>query len=377
MVLSASSESVNVLLRALKQNKRVEVLSRPQVMTMDNQEAMVQVGQQVGILTGSTSTTVGQTNTVTQANIGLILLVTPRVSDEGVVVMQVAAQNSNLGPEAAGTPITAVNGQLVRQPPINITQVTTTVSALDGQTIVLGGLITKDKSDIHRKVPWVGDLPILGHLFRYDSVSNERDELLVVMTPHIVRSEAQADELKRIEAARMNWCLGDVIAMSGDIGIRPRNSDWPDNETEVIYPDVNPRAEKPCNNDGKSPANETIATPPAVINPDKTPATSGPSAAPPEPPRAPQPDSGAMAPQQRFMPANSAFYFNTNGQVPLQASTAPQGVRTATYERPAGYPPQPAAPISYPPNPNASNAVTPAVYDATPRYPTTQQPFYR
>ena len=96
LVLSASSESVNVLLRALKQNKRVEVLSRPQVMTMDNQEAMVQVGQQVGILTGSTSTTVGQTNTVNQANIGLILLVTPRVSDEGVVVMQVAAQNSNL-----------------------------------------------------------------------------------------------------------------------------------------------------------------------------------------------------------------------------------------------------------------------------------------
>ena len=57
--------------------------------------------------------------------------------------MQIQAQNSNLGPEASGTPITAVNGQLVRQPPINITQVNTTVSALDGQTIVLGGLITK------------------------------------------------------------------------------------------------------------------------------------------------------------------------------------------------------------------------------------------
>ena len=77
------------------------------------------------------------------------------------------------------------------------------------------------------------------------------------------------------------------------------------------------------------------------------------------------------------MPANSAFYFNTNGQVPLQASTAPQGVRTATYERPAGYPPQPAAPISYPPYPNASNAVTPAVYDAPPRIPQPSNRFIR
>jgi hypothetical protein len=197
------------------------------------------------------------------------------------------------------------------------------------------------------------------------------------MTPHIVKDISKADEIKQVEAARMNWCLGDVIAMTGDIGLRPRNGDWPDSDTEVIYPDVNPRAEKPCVTDGKSPANEIIPTPPAVINPDNNAAPSGPSNVPPEPPRIPQPDTGAMAPQQRFMPANSAFYFNTNGQVPLQASTAPQGVKTATYERPAGYPPQPGAPNSYPPYPNASNAVTPAVYDPPPRYPATQQPFYR
>ncbi|MGA2796132.1 MAG: secretin N-terminal domain-containing protein [Thermoguttaceae bacterium] len=377
LVLSASSESVNVLLRALKHNQRIEVLSRPQVMTMDNQEAWVQVGAQVGLITGSASTVNGQTNTVTPQQVGLILTVQPRVSEDGVVVMVINATKSSVGPEAEGTPITSVNGQLIREPQIPITTVQTTVSALDGQTIILGGLITKDKVDEHRKVPWVGDIPILGRLFRYDSVHNERDELLIIMTPHIVTSVAQADELKKIEAARMNWCLGDVIEMTGDIGLRPRNGDWPDSDTEVIYPDVNPRAEKPCVSDGKSSTNELIPTPPAVINPDKNAAPSGPSNVPPEAPRAPQPDSGAMAPQQRYMPANSAFYFNTNGQVPLQASTAPQGIRTAAYERPAGYPPQPAAPISNPPYPNTSNAVTPAVYDAPPRYPTTQQPFYR
>jgi hypothetical protein len=254
------------------------------------------------------------------------------------------------------------------------------VSAQDGQTVVLGGLITKNKIDEHRKVPWVGDLPIIGHLFRYDSVFNERDELLIIMTPHIVRNVDQADSIKQIEAARMNWCLGDIIAMTGDIGLRPRNGDWPDSDTEVIYPDVNPRAEKPSAADGKPPANEIMPTPPGVINPDKNAAPSVPPPPLPEPPLVPQPDSGAMAPQARFMPANSAFYFNTNGQVPLQAAS--QGVKPANYEqrpaeRPAGYPPQPGAPNSYPPYPNTSNAVAPAVYDAPQRYPATGQPYYR
>ncbi len=90
---------------------------------------------------------------------------------------------------------------------------------MDGQTVILGGLITKNKTDFHRKVPWVGDVPVLGRLFRYDGVTNERDELLIIMTPHIVRpgNEAQAEEIKKIEAARMNWCLSDVIALTGDI----------------------------------------------------------------------------------------------------------------------------------------------------------------
>ncbi len=374
LVLSASSESVNLLLRALKQNQRIEVLSRPQVMTMDNQLALVWVGQQVGILNGSTSAAAGQqVNTVTQQLVGLILQVTPRVSEDGVVVMAIDAIKSAVGSEAQGTPITAVNGQLIRQPPINQTQVQTTVSALDGQTIILGGLITKDKTDVHRKVPWIGDVPVLGRLFRFDSVHNERDELLIILTPHIVTSVERADELKKIEAARMNWCLGDVIALTGDIGLRPRNGDWPDSETEVIYPDVNPRAEKPSASEGKTPG-ETIPTPPPAANPDKNASPSAAPGVPPEPPRIPQPDAGAMAPQQRYMPANSAFYFNTNGQVPSQFSTVSQGVKNATYERPPpGYNSLPAAANSYPPYPNTAGAVTPTIYDAPPlsHYPAT------
>jgi len=377
LVFSASSENLSVLLRALKVNGRVEVLSRPQIMTLDNQVAYVQVGQQVPQITGSSSTAVGQNNTIGQVQVGLILQVTPRISPDNIVAMQIEAQKSAVGPESEGIPVSALNGQIIRSPRIDITLAQTTVSAQDGQTVVLGGLITKNKTDFHRKVPWVGDIPILGRLFRYDGVSNERDELLIIMTPHIVRNEAQAEEIKKIEAARMNWCLSDVISLTGEVGLRPRNGDWSDKETEVIYPDLNPRAEKPSTIEEKSSAAESIPTPPAEVNPDKNAAPSGAAGTPPEPPRIPQPDTGAMVPQLRYLPSNA--YLSSGGQIRSQASVASQGVQAATFEKPAGYSPQiqSGLPNSSTPYPGTSNPVAPTVYDAPPRYPTTQQQFYR
>jgi type II secretion system protein D len=374
-VFSASSESVSVLLRALKVNQRVEVLSRPQLMTMDNQEAYIQIGATVGMITGSTSTTVGQTNTVTPQAVGLILQVTPRISPDNVVAMYMQAQKSNLGPEAEGTPITSVNGQLIREPQIPITQVQTTVSAQDGQTVVLGGLITKNKTDFHRKVPWVGDLPVIGRLFRYDGVTNERDELLIIMTPHVVRTIAQADEVKKLEAARMNWCLGDVIAITGVSDLRPRDGDWSAKDTEVIYPDLNPRGEYPSVTEEKPSSPEPVPTPPPVNSPDNNAAPSGSSGAPSELPRIPQPDNGAATPKKSFMPADVAAYRKINGQFrPSQSSATPPAVQPATYERTA---PQSDAANSHQPYPNNSNAVTPTTYDAPPNYPATRQQYYQ
>src|SRR5207237_896784 len=87
LVLSASSESVSALLRALRECRRTDVLSRPQIMTLDNQAAFIQVGQRVPQITGVNTTTIGQTNTVTTVNTGIILGVTPRISPDGLVVM--------------------------------------------------------------------------------------------------------------------------------------------------------------------------------------------------------------------------------------------------------------------------------------------------
>jgi general secretion pathway protein D len=378
-VFSASSESVSVLLRALKMNQRVEILSRPQVTAMNNQEAYIQVGQQVGMITGSTSTTVGQTNTVSAQQVGLILQVVPRISDDDVVAMYLLAQKSALGPESEGTPITYVNGGVVREPPINITQAYTTVSAQDHQTVVLGGLITKNKTDFHRKVPWVGDLPVIGRLFRYDGVANSREELLIILTPHVVRTVAQAEEVKRLEAARMNWCLGDVIALTGETNLRPRDGDWSAKDTEVIYPDLNPRGEKPSPAEEKPSDMEIVPPPLPASGTNNNAAGPGSSSVPSEPLRVPQSDSGAMAPKKYSMPADVAAYRKINGQFrPSPTYAAPpavqSAVQSANYERSA---PQSGKMNSYQPYPNTANAVTPTAYDAPPSYPTTQQQYYR
>ena len=218
MVLSASSEAVSVLIRALQQNRRLDVLSRPQVMALDNQAAFIQVGQQVPTITGTSVTQNTQVNSVSFTNTGLILLVRPRISPDGQVVLEINAEKSDVGPESEGIPISvSASGQIIRSPRINTTRAQTTVSAADGQTIILGGLITKSVSQTKRRIPGLSDFPILKHLFRYDAKDYIRTELLIVLTPHVVRSESDVERIRQIEAARMHWCLADVAAFEPDI----------------------------------------------------------------------------------------------------------------------------------------------------------------
>jgi hypothetical protein len=222
------------------------VLSRPQIMTLDNQSAFIQVGSRVPRVTGVATNETGQTAAVVDENVGLILGVTPRISPDGLVVMLIDAERSALGPEAEGVPISiSATGDVVRQPVINTTTASTTVAAVSGQTIVLGGLITKNKSVTKRRVPLLSDVPVLGNLFRYDAEVTGRTELLIVMTPHIVRTREDAEVVKQIEAARMSWVLADAEKIHGSLGLAQRGLDWHGVETITVYPDMDPAGTKP------------------------------------------------------------------------------------------------------------------------------------
>jgi general secretion pathway protein D len=243
LVLSASSESVSLLLRALQESRRMEILSRPQITTLDNQPAFIQVGQRVPRVTGSNVNQIGLSNTVDLENVGLILGVTPRISPEGMVVMEVDAEKSEVAPVSEGIPISvAADGTPILSPRVNITTAQTTVSAADGETIILGGLITRGTQSIEKRVPYLSDIPIAGRLFRFDSKQVRRTELLIILTPRVIRTQEDMEQLKRVESARMSWCAADLHELHGDTGMCFReNCPICDAGTMVIYPDLNPR----------------------------------------------------------------------------------------------------------------------------------------
>lgn len=236
LVLSASSSAVSALLRALQENRRIEILSRPQIMAMDGREGSVQVGEDVPTIAGVNITEFGQNNVIEYRSVGLILRVVPYINPDGLVVMEIQAEKSAVGPLSEGIPVSIVDGQPINTPRINITRAYTTVSALSGQTIVLSGLLEKETRDLHRRVPIIADIPLLGDLFRYDSVMEERHELLIIMTPRVVRSKIEAEMIKQVESSRMSWVLSDVINMHGPAGLRSRCDEWYAGESESVYP---------------------------------------------------------------------------------------------------------------------------------------------
>ena len=247
--MSASSQNVSVLLRALNETRQVRVLSRPQIRTLDNQPAFIQVGQRVPRIIGSTVNQNGQSNSISLENVGLILGVTPRVSPDNMVVMEIDAEKSKVGNEQDGIPVAvSVDGTVIRSPRVNTNTVQATVSAANGETIILGGLITEERDVTHRRVPGLQHVPILRSLFKYDANEWARSELLIILTPHVIKSIDDSEQLKQAELARMNWCEADVYRIHGDVNIStgPLNTYHPlgeTDETPIIYPDTNPSGE--------------------------------------------------------------------------------------------------------------------------------------
>lgn len=219
LVLSASSESVNILIRALARDRRLEVLSRPQIMTLDNQTASILVGADVPQIANVTVVQGGGAlQSIQYTPTGIILEVTPKINPDGTVIMQVSPEVSALSPVNDTQNSVQISPGVVARA-VQITRAVTTVSAQDGQTVIIGGLIQKSCETETRKVPCLGDIPVMGHLFRYDTLVKFRKEFMIILTPHIVRSREDAERIKAVEAARMNWCLTGVEKLHGSLDL--------------------------------------------------------------------------------------------------------------------------------------------------------------
>ncbi|HLW67377.1 MAG TPA: secretin N-terminal domain-containing protein, partial [Gemmataceae bacterium] len=210
LVLQASSNSVNVLVRALKNQGRIDILSRPTVMTYDNQSASLNLGQLIPYLSNTSVTSTGViTSNIAQKQIGVILNVTPRIAPDHRVIMRVTPEVSSL----ITTPFNLGNGQIGTG--FNVQSVDTTVAAADGETVLIGGLITKNDARNENKVPWLGDLPGVGAFFRFRTRYVKKTELVIIMTPHIIYGQADVDRIMAQETSRMDWIMSDVARTHG------------------------------------------------------------------------------------------------------------------------------------------------------------------
>jgi len=183
--------NLGMLARALESNQKNNVLSTPTILTVDNEEAKILVGQSVPFVTGSfTQTASASTNpfqTIERKDVGLTLRVTPQISESGTVKLKVYQEVSSVVPSTSAIK----SADLIT----NKRSIENTVLVDDGQTVVIGGLMQDDTKNGDDKVPLLGDIPVIGNLFKYQTKNRDKTNLMVFLRPVILRDGKSANNI--------------------------------------------------------------------------------------------------------------------------------------------------------------------------------------
>ncbi|RJQ56850.1 MAG: hypothetical protein C4526_00710 [Nitrospiraceae bacterium] len=177
---------IRAKLEALATEGKGTVMAAPHILVSDNREARIQVGQQIPIVTSETKPAAGTDiiRTVQYKDIGIILSVKPQVNDSGLVSLEISQEISSVAASAIG-------GEVA----IDKTETMTNLVAQDGQTIIIGGLIREDTTKAREGIPFLSRLPILGPLFSSNNRIGDRTELIILLTPHVIRNRAEASNV--------------------------------------------------------------------------------------------------------------------------------------------------------------------------------------
>jgi general secretion pathway protein D len=189
--------NIGALLHALQTDGDVNVLSTPNILTTDNQKAEIMVGENVPFVTGqSQSTATGGGSiltTVDRRDVGITLKITPQITSDDNVRLEIYQEIS------AVTATAGLNPNIVG-PSTSKRSASTTVVVKDHETMVIGGLIRDNVTTSTSKVPLLGDIPILGWLFKSNSTKVEKTNLMIFITPYIIKNEADAGEITKLKA---------------------------------------------------------------------------------------------------------------------------------------------------------------------------------
>jgi len=185
-----TGEDFNFLFHALQGDSRIDVLSRPSIMVADNEKANITVGTRVPVVQNVTVSTGGiVVPSVTYEKVGILLDVEPHINPDGYVNLSVKPTISDLGTSTVSV------GSGINLPTFLERSAETVVTVRDGETIVIGGLIRTSDTSSENKMPIAGDIPILGNLFRATKRDRQKTELLIVLTPKVIRTEEEAHEI--------------------------------------------------------------------------------------------------------------------------------------------------------------------------------------
>jgi general secretion pathway protein D len=228
--------NTKLLIQALADDNKARILSSPHVLVSDNREARIQVGDQIPISTSTTSTPIGgtvptntTTSTIQYKDTGTILTVKPQVNDSGLVNLEISQEVSKAN---------IVNVLGTQQYQITKRDISTSLVAQDGQTIVLGGLIDETSSKGRSGIPFLSKIPILGYLFGSTIDDTTRTELIILLTPHVIRNQQESgktssDYLNRfkentkIDIDGLKKDKGKNIQDGGDAGNKDSGQDNP------------------------------------------------------------------------------------------------------------------------------------------------------
>ncbi|MDM7462381.1 MAG: type II secretion system secretin GspD [Tepidimonas taiwanensis] len=194
---------LSALARFLETQGDANILSTPNLLTLDNEEAKIVIGQNVPFITGqytannSNQGAVNPFQTIERRDVGLTLRVRPQINDQGTVKLQIFQEVSSVLPSSIGNPSGLIT---------NKRSIESTVMVEDGGIVVLGGLLQDEYGGNQDKVPGLGDVPVLGNLFRSEKRSRKKTNLMVFLRPVVVRDQRAGDALA---LDRYQWMRGE------------------------------------------------------------------------------------------------------------------------------------------------------------------------
>ena len=247
--------NLNMLARLLESDTKANILSTPNLVTLDNEEAKIVVGQNLPFVTGSyattgTTTTTNPFTTIERRDVGLTLKVKPQISEGGTVRLQIYQEASTVVANSVGN---------ATGPITNKRSIESTVLVDDGAVIALGGLVEDTYSGGVEKVPLLGDIPYLGAFFRYESRKRGKTNLIVFLRPVILRDAASAES---ISADRYNYIIGQQREFDSPDRLMRKEPNPPE-----LPPPGSPPPAVPYNRPREIPAAQVIRPAPAAAAP--------------------------------------------------------------------------------------------------------------